>query len=174
MPLGRNCSIADCGVFPKALAKKNKNGVSTGILIYVMLFAIICVLTGSSFGVLMTVFSAINALSDIPTCIVPFFLKKKYPHACNHAGIKFKYGRIIVLSVFAAVVAAFLAFSAFKALGASVYLIILAYMAVAVIYFIARIKYLKGKGRNLIEELKTPYDEWEAREAECKAMDEAK
>lgn len=95
-------AAADCGVFPKALAKKNKNGVSTGILIYVMLFAIICVLTGSSFGVLMTVFSA------------------------------------------------------FKALGASVYLIILAYMAVAVIYFIARIKYLKGKGRNLIEELKTP------------------
>ena len=137
MPLGRNCSIADCGV-------------------------------------LMTVFSAVNALSDIPTCIVPFFLKKKYPHACNHAGIKFKYGMIIVLSVFAAVVAALLAFSAFKALGASVYLIILAYMAAAVIYFIARIKYLKGKGRNLIEELKTPYDEWEAREAECKAMDEAK
>lgn len=174
MPLGRNCSIADCGVFPKALAKKNKNGVSTGILIYVMLFAIICVLTGSSFGVLMTVFSAVNALSDIPTCIVPFFLKKKYPHACNHAGIKFKYGMIIVLSVFAAVVAAFLAFSAFKALGASVYLIILAYMAAAVLYFIARIKYLKGKERNLIEELKTPYDEWEAREAECEAMDEAK
>lgn len=48
-----------------------------------MLFAIICVLTGSSFGVLMTVFSAVNALSDIPTCIVPFFLKKKYPHACK-------------------------------------------------------------------------------------------
>lgn len=166
-------AAADCGVFPKALAKKNKNGVSTGILIYVMLFAIICVLTGSSFGVLMTVFSAVNALSDIPTCIVPFFLKKKYPHACNHAGIKFKYGMIIVLSVFAAVVAAFLAFSAFKALGASVYLIILAYMAAAVIYFIARINYLKGKGRNLIEELKTPYGEWEAREAECKAMDEA-
>ena len=47
-------------------------------------------------------------------------------------------------------------------------------MAAAVIYFIARINYLKGKGRNLIEELKTPYDEWEAREAECKAMDEAK
>ena len=93
----------------------------------------------------MTVFSAVNALSDIPTCIVPFFLKKKYPHACNHAGIKFKYGMIIVLSVFAAVVAAFLAFSAFKALGASVYLIILAYMAAAVVYFIARIKYLKGK-----------------------------
>lgn len=34
-------------------------------------------------------------------------------------------------------------------------------------------KRLQRKRRNLIEELKTPYDEWEAREAECKAMDEA-
>ena len=139
-----------------------------------MLFAIICVLTGSSFGVLMTIFSAVNALSDIPTCIVPFFLKKKYPHACNHAGIKFNYGMIVVLSVFAAVVAVFLAFSAFKSLGASVYLMIFAFMAAAVIYFIVRIRYLKGKGIDLIEELKKPYADWEAREAECKAIDEAR
>lgn len=167
-------AAAECGVFPKFLAKKNKNGVSTGILVYVMLFAIICVLTGSSFGVLMTIFSAVNALSDIPTCIVPFFLKKKYPHACNHAGIKFNYGMIVVLSVFAAVVAVFLAFSAFKSLGASVYLMIFAFMAAAVIYFIVRIRYLKGKGIDLIEELKIPYADWEAREAECKAIDEAR
>lgn len=166
-------AAAECGVFPKALAKKNKNGVSTGILIYVMLFAIICVLTGSSFGVLMTVFSAINALSDIPTCIVPFFLKKKYPHACNYAGIRFHFGMITVLSIFAAVVAVFLAYSAFKSLGASVYLIIFAFMAAAVIYFLLRIRYLRGKGTDLIQELKVPYADWEAREAECKAMDEA-
>ena len=166
-------AAAECGVFPKALAKKNKNGVSTGILIYVMLFAIICVLTGSSFGVLMTVFSAVNALSDIPTCIVPFFLKKKYPHACNYAGIKFNYGMITVLSVFAAIVAVFLVFSAFKSLGASVYLIIFGFMAAAVIYFLLRIRYLRGKGIDLIQELKVPYADWEAREAECKAMDEA-
>lgn len=108
-----------------------------------------------------------------PLCIVPFFLKKKYPHACNYAGIKFNYGMITVLSVFAAIVAVFLAFSAFKSLGASVYLIIFGFMAAAVIYFLLRIRYLRGKGIDLIQELKVPYADWEAREAECKAMDEA-
>ncbi|MFC2662541.1 MAG: APC family permease [Eubacterium sp.] len=166
-------AAAECGVFPEFLAKKNKNGVSPGILLYVMLFAAVCVLTGSSFGVLMTIFSAVNALSDIPTCIVPFFLKKKYPHACNYAGIKFNYGLIAVLSVFAAITAVFLAFSAFKSLGASVYLLILAFMAAAVFYFFIRIRYLKGKGRDFIAELKSPYKAWEEREAECKTLDEA-
>lgn len=78
------------------------------------------------------------------------------------------------MAVFAAVVAAILAVSAFKSLGASVYLMILAFMALAVVYFIIRIRYLKSKGRDLFAELKVPFDDWEAREAECKALDEAK
>lgn len=123
---------------------------------------------------LMTVFSAVNALADIPTCIVPFFLKKKYPHACNYAGMNFPYPFIVVTSIFAAFVAAYLAFTAFKSLGAGVYMIIFAYMAVAVIYFIVRIKYLKGKGIDLIADLKVPYEAWEEREKECAAMDAAK
>ena len=34
--------------------------------------------------------------------------------------------------------------------------------------------YLKKHGRDLIAELKQPYEPWEARERECKAMDEGK
>lgn len=167
-------AAAECEVFPSFLAKKNKHGVSTGILIYTMAFAAVCVATGSSFGVLMTVFSAVNALADIPTCIVPFFLKKKYPHACNYAGMNFPYPFIVATSVFAAFVAAYLAYTSFKSLGAGVYMIIFAYMAVAVIYFIIRIKYLKNRGIDLIADLKTPYEAWEAREKECAEMDAAK
>jgi amino acid transporter len=167
-------AAAECDVFPEFLAKKNKHGVSTWILVYVMAFAIICAGAGLSFGVLMTIFSAVNALADIPTCIVPFFLKKRYPHACNYPGIKFNFTFVAVMAVFAAVVAAILAVSAFKSLGASVYLMILGFMALAVVYFIIRIRYLKGKGRDLFAELKVPFDDWEAREAECKALDEAK
>lgn len=167
-------AAAECEVFPKFLAKKNKYGVSTWILFYTMAFAIICAATGSSFGVLMTVFSAVNALADIPTCIVPFFLKKRYPHACNYAGVKFNYIFVSVMAVFAAVVAAYLAFAAFMSLGASVYMLIFGFMACAVVYFIIRIMYLKGKGRDLFEELKVPYAEWEAREAECAALDSNK
>ena len=166
-------AAAECDVFPKFLAKKNKHGVSPYVLGYTMLFAIICAATGSSFGVLMTVFSAVNALSDIPTCIVPFFLKKKYPHACNHPGIKFSFKLIAVLAVFAACVAAWLAVAAFQSLGAAVYLLIFGFMACAVVYFIIRVVYLKKKGRDLFAELKVPYAEWEAREAECIAMDAA-
>ena len=166
-------AAAECEVFPKFLAKKNKHGVSTWILVYVMVFAIVCAATGSSFGVLMTVFSAVNALSDIPTCIVPFFLKKKYPHACNYAGIKFNFIFVSIMAVFAAGVAVWLAVAAFKSLGASVYMLIFGFMACAVVYFIIRIFYLKKNGRNLFAELKVPYDEWEARETECKALDAA-
>ena len=167
-------AAAECEVFPVALAKKNKHGVSTGILVYTMAFAAVCVATGSSFGVLMTVFSAVNALADIPTCIVPFFLKKKYPHACNYAGMNFPYPFIVATAIFAAIVAAYLAYTSFKSLGASVYMIIFAYMAAAVIYFIIRIKYLKGKDIDLIADLKVPYEAWEERERECAEMDAAK
>ena len=43
-----------------------------------------------------------------------------------------------------------------------------------VIYILIRISYLKKHGRDLIAELKQPYEPWEARERECKAMDEGK
>ena len=165
-------AAAECDVFPKFLAKKNKHGVSTWILIYTMAFAIVCAGLGLSFGVLMTIFSAVNALADIPTCIVPFFLKKRYPHACNYPGIKFHFGFIAFMAVFASAVAVWLAFSAFKSLGATVYMLIFGFMACAVVYFIIRIAHLKKQGRDLFEELKTPYEPWEAREAECKALDE--
>lgn len=32
-------------------------------------------------GMLMTLFSFANCLGDIVLCIIPFFLRKKYPHA---------------------------------------------------------------------------------------------
>ena len=90
-------AAADNDLFPAFVAKKNKNGVSPVILCFVMLFSIACVATGSSFGVLMTVFSFVNALSDIVLCMVPFFLKKKYPHACNHSTFKMAIGLVYAL-----------------------------------------------------------------------------
>ncbi len=91
-------AAADNDLFPAFVGKKNKNGVSPVILCFVMLFSICCVATGSSFGVLMTVFSFVNALSDIALCLVPFFLKKKYPHACNHSTFKMAIGLVYALS----------------------------------------------------------------------------
>ena len=167
-------AAADNDLFPAFVGKKNKNGVSPVILCFVMLFSICCVATGSSFGVLMTVFSFVNALSDIALCLVPFFLKKKYPHACNHSTFKMAIGLVYALSAFAFVVAAYLAYAMISTLGMTVWLMILGAIVLFVIYILIRISYLKKHGRDLIAELKQPYEPWEARERECKAMDEGK
>ena len=137
-------------------------------------FSIACVATGSSFGVLMTVFSFVNALSDIVLCMVPFFLKKKYPHACNHSTFKMAIGLVYALSAFAFIVAAYLAYAMISTLGMTVWLMILGAVVLFVIYILIRIAYLKKHGRDLIAELKQPYEPWEARERECKALDEVK
>ena len=167
-------AAADNDLFPAFVAKKNKNGVSPVILCFVMLFSIACVATGSSFGVLMTVFSFVNALSDIVLCMVPFFLKKKYPHACNHSTFKMAIGLVYALSAFAFIVAAYLAYAMISTLGMTVWLMILGAVVLFVIYILIRIAYLKKHGRDLIAELKQPYEPWEARERECKALDEVK
>ena len=111
---------------------------------------------------------------DIALCLVPFFLKKKYPHACNHSTFKMAIGLVYALSAFAFVVAAYLAYAMISTLGMTVWLMILGAIVLFVIYILIRISYLKKHGRDLIAELKQPYEPWEARERECKAMDEGK
>lgn len=165
-------AAADCELFPAFVGKKNKFGVSPVILAFVMLFAIVCAATGSSFGVLMTIFSFVNCLGDMVLCIVPFFLKKKYPHACGHAGFKMPMWLMYGLSVFAFVVAAYLSYSALITLSATVWVLMGGFGLLFVVYLFLRVSYLKGKGRDLMSDLKSPYEPWEAREAECRAQDE--
>ena len=50
-------------------------------MVGVLMVAIVITSTGATFGVLMTLFSFANCLGDIVLCIIPFFLRKKYPHA---------------------------------------------------------------------------------------------
>lgn len=79
-------------------------GAGIVVLVFVMLFAIVITSTGATFGVLMTLFSFANCLGDIVLCIIPFFLRKKYPHACRHAGFTMPLWVLYAMSVFAPVV----------------------------------------------------------------------
>lgn len=81
-------------------------GAGIAVLVFVMFFAIVITSTGATFGVLMTLFSFANCLGDIVLCIIPFFLRKKYPHACRHAGFTMPLWVLYAMSVFAIVVAA--------------------------------------------------------------------
>lgn len=149
-------------------------GAGIAALVFVMLFAIVITSTGATFGVLMTLFSFANCLGDIVLCIIPFFLRKKYPHACRHAGFTMPLWVLYAMSVFAIVVAAYLSYSALLTLGATVWLLLAIFAVVFVAYVLLRIAYLKKQGRDLMAELKAPYAPFEEREAECAAMDAGK
>lgn len=127
------------------------------VLVFVMLFAIVIASTGATLGVLMTLFSFANCLGDIVLCIIPFFLRKKYPHACRHAGFTMPLWVLYAMSVFAIVVAAYLSYSALLTLGATVWLLLAIFAVVFVAYVLLRIAYLKRQGRDLMAELKAPY-----------------
>ena len=144
------------------------------IMVGVLMVAIVITSTGATFGVLMTLFSFANCLGDIVLCIIPFFLRKKYPHACRHAGFTMPLWVLYAMSVFAIVVAAYLSYSALLTLGATVGLLLAIFAVVFVAYVLLRIAYLKRQGRDLMAELKAPYTPFEEREAECAAMDAGK
>ena len=161
---------ADNNVFPRFVAKRNRYGVSTVILVFVMAFSIFLVAMGNDFGELMTIFSFVNTACAIPTCFVPFFLRKRYPNACAHSGLKLNVTLVYILSVFALVVSIYLAIAMFIELELSSWIIVIATIVITAIYFFARVAYIKSKGGDLLAELRAPYEPWEKREAECAAM----
>ena len=163
---------ADSGVYPEGFARRNKYNVPVGTFIYVMVFAMILAATGAGFGVLMTMFSFVNTLSNLLMALIPFFLYKRYPHACNHAGFKMNKAFTYVVSVFAAIASGYLSFTMLSTLGATVWILIGIGAAASVVYFYLRIRYLKRQGRDLIEDMRSPYPEWSEREEACRKMDE--
>lgn len=77
------------------------------------------------------------------------------------------------LSVFAFIAAGYLSYSALITLSATVWALMGGFVLLFVIYLLLRVRYLKGKGHDLMNDLKSPYGPWEAREAECRSLDEA-
>lgn len=84
------------------------------------------------------------------------------------------FSRICFASAFAFIVVAYLAYAMISTLGVTVWLMILGAVVLFALYILIRVSYLKKQGRDLVAELKEPYEPWEARERECKAMDEGK
>ena len=164
-------AAAESGVFPQAVGKKNRHGVAQYCLMYVVGFAIIAVASGTSFVIMFTVFAAVCDWMQLPSNLIPLMLKKKYPHACNNPGFKINYVMTAILSVIAFVTAIYLSVTTILTLGKGIWTLIILTTIILIVYFVIRIKYLKGKGRDLIKELKQPYQPWEEHEEECRQLD---
>lgn len=155
-------------VYPAILAKKNKHGVAYWSLFIVMAIAIGICATGATFGVVMTVFSFCNTISELPNALSPLFAHRKYPKCCDHSSVKMGVKAAQGLALFTCAVCLYLSVQMALTLDLKTVALILAVYVIGYIYFFVRAKYLKGKGVDLIEELRKPYAPWEEKEASYK------
>lgn len=120
--------------------------------------------TGATFGVVMTIFSFCNTLAELPNTLSPMFAYKKYPKCCDNSSVHMNRKVAYVLSVLTFIVCAYLCVQMAATLSGGAVAGILAVFVVGYVYFFFRVKYLKGKGVDLIAEMKAPYRPWEDKE----------
>lgn len=159
-------SSAQNKVFPEILAKQNKHGVAYWSLFIVMGIAIGICATGATFGVVMTIFSFCNTLAELPNTLAPFFAYRKYPKSCDNSTMHMNKNVAYALAILTCVVCVYLSVQMAATLSMSAVIGILAVYVIGYVYFFFRIRFLKGKGIDLIAEMKEPYQPWEDKEAE--------
>lgn len=152
-------------VFPEVLSKQNKHGIAYPSLFIVMAIAIGICATGATFGVVMTIFSFINTLAELPNTLSPIFAHKKYPKTCDNSSVRMNATLAKVLAIITFCICVYLCVQMALTLDAAAVIGIFAVYVIGYIYFYFRVRYLKGKGIDLIAELKEPYEPWEEKEA---------
>lgn len=151
-------------VFPEVLSKKNKHGVAYPSLFIVMAIAIGICATGATFGVVMTIFSFINTLAELPNTISPIFAYKKYPKCCDNSSVKMNIKVASAFAVITFIICVYLCVQMAMTLDMKAVAGIFAVYILGYVYFFIRVKYLKGKGVDLIAEMNEPYEPWELKE----------
>lgn len=151
-------------VFPEVLAKRNKHGTAYWSLVVVMGIAIAICATGATFGVIMTIFSFCNTFSEIPNTLTPILAHRKYPKTCDNSPAKMPYPLAFVIAIVTALICAYLSVEMLLTLDLGAIIGIIAVYVIGFIYFFFRVKYLKGKGVDLIAEMRAPYEPWEDKE----------
>ena len=156
-------------VFPEFISRKNKHGIAYPSLFIVMAIAIGICATGATFGVVMTIFSFCNTLAELPNTIAPIFAYRKYPKSCDNSSIKMGSKVAYAFAVITFVICVYLCVQMARTLSAQAVIGIFSVYIIGFIYFFIRVKYLKGKGFDLIGEMKEPYGPWEQKEKSFEA-----
>jgi APA family basic amino acid/polyamine antiporter len=151
-------------VFPEFLSRKNKHGVAYPSLFIVMAIAIGICATGATFGVVMTIFSFCNTIAELPNALSPLFAHRKYPKCCDNSSVKMGHKVATVFAIITTVICIYLCVQMAKTLSTGAVAGIFAVYIGGFVYFFIRIRYLKSKGIDLIEEMKEPFEPWEKKE----------
>lgn len=151
-------------VFPEVLSKKNKHGVPFISLFLVSGIAVGICATGATFGVIMTVFSFVNTLSELPNTLSPIFAYKKYPKCCENSSVHMSAAVARILAVITFIICVYLCVEMAMTLDAKAVAGIFAVFIIGYIYLFFRVKYLKKSGTDLISEMKASYGPWDEKE----------
>lgn len=151
-------------VFPEALSRQNRHGIAYPSLFIVMAIAIGICATGATFGVVMTIFSFCNTLAELPNTLSPIFAHRKYPKCCENSSVRMSYGVARILAVITCGICIYLCIQMAKTLSIAAVGGIIAVYVIGFVYFFFRVRYLKGKKVDLIDEMKQPYEPWEMKE----------
>lgn len=155
---------AKAKVFPEVLARKNKYGVAYWSLFLVMGIAIAICATGATFGVVMTVFSFCNTLSELPNMISPIFAYRKYPKCCDNSVFRINHRVAAGLAVLVFCIGIYLCVQMAATLDIKAVIGIIAVYVVGYIYFFIRKSYLLKKGTDIVVEMREPFAPWEEKE----------
>ena len=161
-------AAADYNIYPNFVKRKNKYGISPVILIYTIGFSMVCVATGVSYGLLLTTASLFQSISTTLNCLVPFFLYRKYPNACNCSELAINRYFVYVIALFSFVYSGYLVISMVLSLNSIIYLMIIVVALLVCVYFVIRFRYCSRAGYNLMQDLKKPVAEWEDYERQCR------
>ena len=155
---------AKAKVFPDVLSRKNKYGVAYWSLFLVMGIAIAICATGATFGVVMTVFSFCNTLSELPNMISPIFAYRKYPKCCDNSVFRINHRVAAGLAVLVFCIGIYLCVQMAATLDIKAVIGIIAVYVIGYIYFFIRKAYLLKKGTDIVVEMREPFVPWEEKE----------
>lgn len=149
-------------VLPKFLSKRNKNGVAYWSVVMAMVISIVIILTGQTFGVIMTIFSFANIIEEAPNTLVPFFAKKKYPKTCANTKTLFAEPVIWICSIVSFCIMIYLGVELFISMDTISWVGVVVTYALGFIYFFIRRAYLiKKENYDLFKELGKTYGPWD-------------
>lgn len=160
--------------FPDAIAKMNNHGVPGNAIWLNSAIALIFVLGGFNLSDV-TMITSIPGLLMNPLGYIPVFLVlRKYPLTYRSSFLHIPHWVTCTFAVISSVLSLVLGASVVSEMAPRNWMSMVVYYTVAVVYTICRIKYLKKKDCDLVENMRKPYEPWEKREQALRSAQAAK
>lgn len=166
-------TMAADGIFPGFFDKKSRFGTKPICISIAPILAVFMILFNLPIDMLITACAVLAVLGGILRLLPVLILPKRYPHTYKRALISLPTGALWFWVITAIVILAVVSISTILSTNATIWISAFGTLAAMYIYFLIRIRYAKGKGIDVYANMSADYPEWDEREAEYAAEDEA-